>query len=540
MLSSKLKLFALFIAVLMVETFAGAARADSPAVVLKFDFGSGAAAPGYAQVLPTTVYTPALKYGFSNILAVGSRDRGGPDALRGDFCIPFMTDFKVDLPNGDYNVTVISGDQLSSSPVSVSAEGALMLNNLGGAAGQFGQGTFQVTVKDGQLNLTFGGRVPRVNAIEISSILRFDCGPGPTAPGYTQVLQSTAYHPSTGFGWQDITRVTSSDRGGDDPLLRDFCQPLGTSFNVDLPNGDYTVTMLSGDAIAASTMNILAEGLARVTPLAAPAGQLATRGFSISVIDGQLNLDFTGEVCHVNGLTITRQPARVQGDRPNVYIAGDSTVQTYRASLNLFPQQGWGAYIPSRFTSDVVFTNRAIAGRSSRTFVTDGRLDLILSQIRPNDYLFIQFGHNDADSNPARHTDAFTTFKQYLNMYIDGARQHHAIPVLITPVGRRHFDSAGRFINDFPNYCLAMSQVAQEKGVPLLDLNTRSINFYESIGVEATLGIFLWLNPGLYPNFPNGVQDSTHFQENGASEIGRLVAEGVRDLGLPISAFVRP
>jgi fibronectin type 3 domain-containing protein/lysophospholipase L1-like esterase len=539
--SSKLKFLVLFVAALMVEAFSGAsvARAVSPEIVRKFDFGPGASAAGYTQVLPTTAYNQTLKYGFTDITRVTSRDRGAPDSLRGDFCMPVGTDFKVDLPNGDYNVTVISGDQIAFSTVSIAAEGIVRLNPLGGVAGQFGQGTFQVTVADGQLNLTFTGSAPRVNAVEISSVLRFDCGPGPTAPGYVQILQSTAYNTTRSFGWQDVTKVSSRDRGGADPLLRDFCLPLGTPFNVDLPNGDYTVTVASGDATAASTMNVLAEGLARLTPLAASTGQFTTGAFNISVIDGQLNLDFSGTVCHVNGITITRLPGRVQGDHPTVYIAGDSTVMTYRASLNLFPQQGWGARIPEHFTSDVIFTNRAIGGRSSRTFVTDGRLDLALSQIRPNDYLFIQFGHNDASSDPTRHTDAFTTYKQFLSMYIDGARQRNAIPVLITPMGRRHFDAVGQFINDFPNYCTAMNQLAVEKNVELIDLNTTSINFYESIGVEATRGVFLWLNPGLFPNFPSGIQDSTHFQENGANEIARLVAQGVRETGLPIGAFVR-
>lgn len=222
---------------------------------------------------------------------------------------------------------------------------------------------------------------------------------------------------------------------------------------------------------------------------------------------------------------------------PTVYIAGDSTVQTYRASFA--PQQGWGAHIASYFTTGVTFANRAIAGRSSKSFVVDGRLDAILSVIQPGDYLFVQFGHNDASSVPERHTDAATTFKQYLSMYIDGARAHGATPVLITPMGRRSFDNTGRFKNDFPAYTTAMRELAMAKNVTLIDLNTRSISYYNSIGAEASKGVFLFVPAGQFPNFPNGVMDSTHFQEFGANQIARIVSEGVRDSNLPLRSLLK-
>jgi lysophospholipase L1-like esterase len=216
---------------------------------------------------------------------------------------------------------------------------------------------------------------------------------------------------------------------------------------------------------------------------------------------------------------------------PVVYLAGDSTVMTYGS--NRYPQQGWGGRIPDMFPG-VVFSNRAIGGRSSKSFIDEGRLAAILSVIKPGDYLFIQFGHNDGYSDPALHTDPYTTYKFYLAMYVDLARQYGAMPVLVTPMGKRHYDSSGAFLNDFADRAAAMKQLATEKGVPLIDLNAKSIGFYNGIGTAATTSVFLLLAAGQYPNFPNGVWDSIHFQEYGAAQLARLVVQGIDEnrLGL--------
>jgi len=223
---------------------------------------------------------------------------------------------------------------------------------------------------------------------------------------------------------------------------------------------------------------------------------------------------------------------------PVVYIAGDSTVMTYKSGYNLFPQQGWGGRLPDYFTTAVTFSNHAIGGRSTKSFVDEGRLTEILNVILPGDYLFVQFGHNDGSSAPALHTDPFTTYKTYLAMFLDGAVQHGAIPVLVTPMGRRNYDSTGKFINDFVDRCTAMKQLAVEKNCKLIDLNTKSIAFYNGIGAPATGDVFLWLAVGQYPNFPNGVSDNTHFQEYGAGQLARLVTQGIEENNLAIKAFI--
>ena len=221
---------------------------------------------------------------------------------------------------------------------------------------------------------------------------------------------------------------------------------------------------------------------------------------------------------------------------PVVYLAGDSTVMTNGS--HVYPQQGWGARLPALFTVGVTFSNRAMGGRSSKSFIDEGRLSAILTVIKPGDYLLVQFGHNDDLADVRLHTEPYTTYKTYLAMYIDLSRQYGAIPVLVTPVARRRYDSGGRFLNDFVDRSTAMKQLAAEKTVPLIDLNAKSIAFYNGIGVTATTDVFNWLAPGQYPNFPNGVYDITHFQEYGATQIARLIAQGIEENQLGLRTFI--
>jgi len=213
--------------------------------------------------------------------------------------------------------------------------------------------------------------------------------------------------------------------------------------------------------------------------------------------------------------------------KSTVYICGDSTVSNYAASSA--PQTGWGQVISKYFTSDVLFQNKAVGGLSSKTFITGGYLDKILNAIKANDYLFVQFGHNDATpSRPERYTDPNTTFKEYLRQYIDKAREKKAIPVLITPMARFIYTN-GVFQNSFPAYQQAMKEVAAEKNVPCVDLMTASLNYYNSIGYDKVKPFYM---------ISVNRTDTTHFTDKGALQMARLVSEGIAGLDLTISKFV--
>lgn len=211
-----------------------------------------------------------------------------------------------------------------------------------------------------------------------------------------------------------------------------------------------------------------------------------------------------------------------------VYLAGDSTVSDYSSSLA--PRAGWGQVLNRFFDDKIVVKNEASSGRSSKSFIDEGRLKSILDQIEKGDYLFIQFGHNDEKKeDPTRYTEPYSTYKSYLKQYIDGARAKQAIPVLVTPVERRRFSEKGRARDTHGEYPAAMKELGMEENVPVIDLTAKSKALFQELGPERTKDVFFWLDAEENKNYPNGVHDNTHFQEAGAEKTASLVLEGIEE-----------
>ena len=368
----------------------------------------------------------------------------------------------------------------------------------------------------------------------VGSGFKFDFGPGATADGYTRVEAGTQYSATGKFGFSDTSVTSGTDRGTEDALRSDFVQAQGSSFLVDLPNGDYTVKLIAGDAVEATNIAITAEKMAKVQLTDKPASQYLEMEFPISLVDGQLNLDFSGAAANINSLVIAARAPRAATTDPAVYLTGDSTVQTYDPGF--VPQAGWGQMIDRYFDSAVTFRNHAIGGRSSKNFISQGRLDEVLRVINPGDYLMVQFGHNDATVGVDDRYASPADYKEYLRTYVHGARQRGAIPILVTPVGRRDYDEAtGKFRVSFPEYVAKMQELAAEENVAVVDLSASSRAYYDAIGPEDTKSVFLHVDAGVYPNRPTGTVDNTHFQEYGAIQIARLVAGGVKQLNVPLA-----
>lgn len=208
-----------------------------------------------------------------------------------------------------------------------------------------------------------------------------------------------------------------------------------------------------------------------------------------------------------------------------VFIAGDSTAATKLPSKR--PETGWGERIYEFFTEDVEFHNHAVNGRSSKSFINEGRLQNMLDSIGDGDFLFIQFGHNDEKEDIERHTDPFSTYKQYLMRYIEEARKKKANPVLLTSVHRRSFSEDGKLKDTHGDYLKAMRELSIEQNVPLIDIAKKSKILFEKLGPEKTKEIFLWCEPGESENYPEGVHDNTHFSGHGAKAVAELVFEGI-------------
>ena len=213
---------------------------------------------------------------------------------------------------------------------------------------------------------------------------------------------------------------------------------------------------------------------------------------------------------------------------PVIYMIGDSTMADKPLSGGN-PERGWGQMFPGFLTPDIRVDNRALNGRSSRSFRNEGHWELVRKRLRKGDYVFIQFGHNDQKADTARHSDAETDYKINLGKYIDETREAGAIPVLFTPIVRRKFNSDGTLADTHGKYTDAVRIVAKEKQVLLIDLNKMSASLLERYGQEKSTSFFVWVEPGICAALPEGKQDNTHLNVRGARIIARMVAETIKE-----------
>jgi len=207
-----------------------------------------------------------------------------------------------------------------------------------------------------------------------------------------------------------------------------------------------------------------------------------------------------------------------------IVIAGDSTASTYEQSRH--PRMGWGQVLDRFLVPDITVLNRAVSGRSTKSYVDLGHFDPLTKELQPGDLLLIQFGHNDAKADdPLRYADPEVAYPAGLKRFIDAARTVGATPVLLTPVTRRYFDEQGHVTDHHAPYAAAMRALAVREHVPLLDLTTRSRDYIETLGPEASKAYYLH-DPAI------GLVDDTHFTERGALVMACIVSGGLIDLGL--------
>lgn len=513
------------------------AAAETGRKLFLFDFGAGPAEKDYMKVEETSAYKKDKGFGFSHLDGIKCKRTEKKEALRKDYCFVNQSAFLTDLENGTYQVTVFAS---SAEEVALFAEGEAVGSIPAGAKGSEAEKAFTVSIEDGRLDLEWRGASPKVYAVEISKIHQFDFGDGPAAPGFTPVSARAGYDPDIGYGFDDASKVSCTDRGTDDPLRSDFCISDGTSFSLDLPNGTYEVKIITGDALQKTNMDVRANGMLQLYSFGAGAGGYNEKTFPITISDGRLSIQcMTARTLpRVNAVVITKTAYHRTDDKTTVFLAGDSTVSDYEPGYA--PMAGWGQFLGGYFTNEIVIDNQAKRARSAKSFVDERSLDTILNRMKQGDYLFIQFGINDAGPDPARHTDPYTTFQDYLRMYIASAQEKGGHPVLVTSQSKRTFDENGVFYNSIGEYPNAMKQLGREMNVPVIDLNRKSLAFYNTIVIEATKKVFMFLEPGESPNYPGGAQDRVHFQEYGANQLARLVTEEISDLNLyPLKRALR-
>lgn len=212
---------------------------------------------------------------------------------------------------------------------------------------------------------------------------------------------------------------------------------------------------------------------------------------------------------------------------PTLYIAGDSTAAQKGGGEK--PMTGWGEFLHEHFGSEITVDNRAVNGRSTRSFLAEGRLEDIGRDFRSGDYLLIQFGHNDQKvEDPARYSDPGMEYRRNLLTFLDFARSRGGFPVLLTSVSRRRFTAGGEpdplAVGLYPE---AVREVAAQTGTPLLDIFASSQQLYRVLGEEGSRRLFMHLPANGHPNYPDGITDDTHFCKEGAARVAGLIAEAI-------------
>lgn len=209
-----------------------------------------------------------------------------------------------------------------------------------------------------------------------------------------------------------------------------------------------------------------------------------------------------------------------------IWMCGDSTMSIKETKA--YPETGWGMPFAYFWDSTVVVENLAKNGRSTSSFKNEGLWKKVMDDAKEGDYVFVQFGHNDEVPTKKTYTTEIE-FKNNLRQYVSETRSKKAIPILLTPMARRSFDSAsGKIKGTHDVYSQIVRDVAKEEKVVLFDMDKITQKLYQQFGVENSRLLFLQLKPGEHPNYPEGKEDNTHFNELGARLLAQLVLDEIK------------
>jgi lysophospholipase L1-like esterase len=360
---------------------------------------------------------------------------------------------------------------------------------------------------------------------------KFAFGPGKTPAGFMPVGADAVYTAARGYGLEPGSRPD-----GANPYY----------FSVDLPEGNYMVTVTLGDDRAAGTATVKSE-LRRLMleNVATRPGETVTKTFTVNVRtpaiatggavklkapretveeawnwDPRLTLEINGAHPAVRTIAIT--PAHV----PTLYLLGDSTVCDQPAE----PYNSWGQMLPRFFKAGIAVANHGESGETYRDSLARRRLDKIVGAMKPGDTLVMQFGHNDQKQIRDGKGGPFTTYKAEIKAHVDAVRARGGLPVIVSSMERRGFDADGRVIPSLKDYAEAARQSAQELNVPFVDLNMMSKTFYEALGPEGSKAAFAEPAPGRL--------DNTHHDSYGSYELAKAVVLGLRQAHVPAADFV--
>ena len=347
------------------------------------------------------------------------------------------------------------------------------------------------------------------------------------------------YNEETGYGYDLVAAPTK--KTSNEPFY----------FSVKVDDGNYRIRVVIGSKKKAGETTVRAEGRRlMVHNVATKKGKTETFEFQVNkrspriddksrvrikdrekdylAWDDKLTLEFNGDAPAVQSIHIERDD-----QVPTVYLCGNSTV----VDQNSEPWASWGQMITRWFGPEVAISNHAESGLTARTFIAGGRLDKILTTLKPGDLLIAEFGHNDEkEKRPG--DGAWYHYVYNLKIFIDQVRSKGADIVFCTPTQRRAFDKDKKtIINTHGEFPAAMKSVAEREKVPVIDLNVMTKQFFETLGFEDSKRALVHYPKELYGR---ELADNTHFNPYGAYEVAKCVVMGMKKLQLPIVRYLRP
>ncbi len=388
---------------------------------------------------------------------------------------------------------------------------------------------------------------------------KFDFGSGNTIKGYTKVTATDVFNYNKGFGFDKENILKVVNRKNKNIVNADFITSQKPFyFSVKLPEGNYDVKVILGDVAGTSATTVRAECRRLfLQNIKTKNGEVVEKIFTVhvkdSVIkdangnalkkvklkprevnylhwDNLLTIEFNDTLAKVCGIEITPNKTA-----PTIFLAGNSTV----VDQDREPWASWGQMFPSFFeASKICIANYAESGETLKAFKGERRLEKIWSMAKPGDYLFIEFTHNDQKAG-GNFLDPFTTYKATLKEWIAEAKARKIIPVLVTSMHRRSFDSAGRIKNTLLDYPEAVRQTAKEENVLMIDLNAMSKALYEAWGEQNSLKAFVHFPANTFPGQDKELKDNTHFSTYGAYNLARCIVQYIIDNKLSLQKYLK-
>ena len=382
---------------------------------------------------------------------------------------------------------------------------------------------------------------------------KFSFNPAKEIPGYIQVNPGTKYSPATGYGFDSGTEPKAIDRGGNKPLTGGFVtgeKPF--FFSVKLPEGNYDIKIITGDLneVAIATIRVESRRLLfekvktapdkfqnlcatiniRVPAIAGTDEEVKRKPREMNKLDwdDKLTFEFTDKHPCICAIEITKTENAV-----TLFLAGNSTV----VDQDDDPWTSWGQIIPRFLKPGIAVSNQAESGLSLGSFLSSNRLKKVMNMMKPGDYLFIEFGHND-QKEKGPDDGAFKSYSERMRLFVNEFRKKGGIPVIVTPANRRSFGDDGKITNSLGDYPEAGRRVAKELNVPLIDLNAMTKTLYESFGVENSKKLFVIFPANTFPGQETALNDNTHFNSYGAYELTKCIIEGIRANNPGIKKFL--